>query len=413
MKFLKFASKVKLSALALAALLVVFSLPLNAFSQELPQNGNVVEGQADLDYSKPDELNVNIGSDKTIIDWNSFNIAAGHTVNYNRSSSFISLNRVTGADPSAIYGTINAPNGQIFLINPNGILFGAGSHVNAAGLIASTLDISNEDFMAGKYEFHKVSTRNAYVINQGVLSTTQPGGYICLLSGAVDNQNVVIADLGTVVLAAGEKMTLALDNNGVISVVIDEAVKDKVLGPDAQEIESAIKNSGTIQANGGKVIVNAKVLSNVFDYAINNTGVIQANNVAEHDGVIELIAQGAPIVNSGTIEAGKVDINVQSAPVINTGTIQAEEVNIKVEGADVVNEGSIAAKVNPAPLNFYQGNVLIQAQGLIQDGVVEADNTVTVEAQTITTNKEPVAEEASQALIRANLIRILAKDRDN
>jgi len=190
----------------------LFLLSFNSFSQELPQNGTVVKGVAALDYSVPDTLNVNVGSDKVITNWDSFNVGSGKTVNFNRDSSFIALTRVTGADPSSIFGTINATNGQIFLVNPNGIIFGSGSHVNAAGLVASTLDISNEDFMAGRYNFYKVDDKNGYIVNKGIIKTSKPGGYICLFSQAIDNQGVAIADLGTVALAAGEEITMSLDD---------------------------------------------------------------------------------------------------------------------------------------------------------------------------------------------------------
>jgi filamentous hemagglutinin family protein len=352
MNFFNLARLKKPSLLTLGALFVSFCFSVAAFSQELPQGGNVISGHAELDYiSQPNTLNINIASDRAIIEWQSFSIGTANTVNFNRSSSFVALNRVIGLEPSIINGNLNAPNGQIILTNPNGISFGSQSRVNVAGLIASTLDIDNADFLAGKYDFHKVSTKNAYVVNRGVLSTTHPGGYICLLSGAVDNQNVVVADLGTVVLAAGEKMTIALDNNGVISVVVDEAVKDVVLGPDGRKIESAIKNSGTLKASGGKVIINAKVLNNVFDYAINNTGIIQANNVLEHDGVIELTAQGAPVINTGTIEAGKVKIALADDAFINQGII----------------------KSNGSELLPNAGAIKISAKIILQSGLINAN----------------------------------------
>jgi len=288
----------------------LFLLSFNSFSQELPQNGTVVKGVAALDYSVPDTLNVNIGSDKVITNWDSFNVGSGKTVNFNRDSSFIdssfiALNRVTGADPSSIFGTINATNGQIFLVNPNGIIFGSGSHVNAAGLVASTLDISNEDFMAGRYNFYKVDDKNGYIVNKGIIKTSKPGGYICLFSQAIDNQGVAIADLGTVALAAGEEITMSLDDKGLISVVIAKEVQPTIFDADGNRMDSAIKNSGTLSANGGKVILTAEVLNDVFDYAINNSGVIQAAALDEHDGVIELTASGAPILlaATGRIEA--------------------------------------------------------------------------------------------------------------
>ncbi|MFA5304188.1 MAG: hypothetical protein WDL99_00790, partial [Candidatus Omnitrophota bacterium] len=380
--FKKFSKKISIYKIAFLAIFL-FSLSLNCFSQSLPEGGTVVDGSAAIINTNPNTVDINIGSDKSIIDWNSYNVAAGKTVNYNRDSSFISLNRVTGADPSSIFGTINAPNGQIFLVNPNGILFGSGSHVNAAGLVASTLDITNENFMKGNYEFFKVAGKNAYVINNGMLSTNKAGGYICLLSQAVENQGEIyaLANLGTIALAAGEKITVGLDNNSLISVVIDEAVQSEIIGPDGQRMDSAIKNSGTISANGGKIILTAKVLNEVFDYAINNSGVIQAKALNEHDGVIELAASGAPIINTATgiIEASK-EIKIVNATsnIINEGTISVSNpvsgeatIAVTADNGVLINSGSITADGTSTAVDG--GQVALLSAMLFQNGLISAN----------------------------------------
>jgi len=267
----------------------------------LPQDEQVVSGSAQFDRSTQDTLTVNTPSDKLIVEYSNFNIAQAETVNFNQpSSSSVALNRVIGFDPSAIAGALKA-NGQVFVVNPNGIMFGPNSRVDVAGLVASTLDISNEDFLAGKYNFFK-NGENAYIINQGNISIRN-GGYACLLSAGIDNQGTIQANLGTAVLASGEAITLALDDLSDISVVVDEGVKTEVFGPNNEKILNAIKNSGTISANGGKVILTAKALNKVFDYAINNTGIIEADNVINHDGVVELVAGDGHITSLGTLRA--------------------------------------------------------------------------------------------------------------
>jgi len=326
--------------------LLVLAVTLNAYAN--PEGENTVAGSATFDRSTPNTLTVNTASNNTIINYNSFSIAANETTRFNQpSANSAVLNRVVGVDPSSIYGTLSS-NGKLFLVNPNGILFGPGSQVNAPAIVASTLDIANDDFLKGNYNFFK-NGENAFVINQGRLAAS-PGGYIALLSQAVNNQGVVIADLGTVALASGEKITLALDSLAQISVVVDDAVKSEVIGPDGQKIDSAIKNSGTIQANGGKVILTAKVLNDVFDYAVNNTGLIQAKSVVNHDGVVELVASGAPIINIGKIEAGTVNVTVTNAGFINKGQIITDGSldlpnggRIVIEAATVLQQGKITA----------------------------------------------------------------------
>jgi len=143
---------IKKSDISLIVLLLSLSTITPAYC--LPQDEQVVSGTATFDRSTSDTLNVNTPSDKLIVNYSSFDIARQETVNFNQpSSSAVALNRVTeGVNPTQILGSLNA-NGRIFIINQNGVLFGQGSRVDAAALVASTLDIKNEDFLAGKYSF--------------------------------------------------------------------------------------------------------------------------------------------------------------------------------------------------------------------------------------------------------------------
>ncbi|MDD5595648.1 MAG: filamentous hemagglutinin N-terminal domain-containing protein, partial [Candidatus Omnitrophica bacterium] len=429
MRSFKKSKKISICKIAVSAIFLFLFSPI-CFSQNLPDGGTVVDGSATINYTNPTTVDINIASDKSIIDWNSYNVAAGHTVNYNRDSSFISLNRVTGVNPSEIFGTINAQNGQIFLVNPNGIIFGSGSHVNAAGLVASTLDISNEDFMKGNYEFFKVAGKNGSIVNKGIIRTTKPGGYVCLFSQAIDNQGVAIADLGTVALAAGEEITMSLDDKGLISVVVAKEVQSTILDADGNRMDSAIKNSGTLSANGGKVILTAEVLNGVFDYAINNLGVIQAAALDEHDGVIELKASGAPVINMGNITASaSIDANIANASFVNEGDIEAAKVTVTVENGNLTNKGNITAgKATLSVVNgiltnkgvisglnslssLYDGNIFINALNVVQDGIITADNKIEIIADSVTTtlDQNPSTNPGNTAIITANQVNIITK----
>ncbi|MDD4941853.1 MAG: hypothetical protein PHE65_08120, partial [Candidatus Omnitrophica bacterium] len=164
---------------------------------------------------------------------------------------------------------------------------------------------------------------------------------------------MIQAELGTVVLAAGEKITVSLEDQNAISVVVDEAVQSEVFGPDGVKMTSAVKNSGSILAEGGKVMLTAKVLNRVFDHAINNTGLVKVTSLVERDGVIELVAEGAPIVNSGTLEADRIDIKGSNADFVNTpeARIIANAVaaaspdggKIAIEATSVLQQGLISA----------------------------------------------------------------------
>ena len=169
-------SKQKLSAstafagfarLALWGLAGSFGVSSGAHAQGLPTNGVVTVGQARIS-GNASSVTINQSSQNTAINWQTFNIAQGNSVVFVQpNSKSVALNRVVGGDASAIFGTLSA-NGKVFLINPNGVLFGRTAQVNVGGLVASTLDLSDADFMAGRYKFSGSS--RAAVLNQGTIN---------------------------------------------------------------------------------------------------------------------------------------------------------------------------------------------------------------------------------------------------
>ncbi len=276
--------------------------PLEVYA--LPEGLNKFSGDADFDWSQTNELHVNQNSDKLIVEYKDFSIGLDEGVFFHQpSSTSAALNKVVGIDPSSILGHLEA-TGQIFLINPNGIVFGPGSTVDAAGIVASTLDMSYSDFIDG---IHRFTGQGSYVLNQGLI--TSPGGYVALLGASVMNTGIINAQLGSVVLASGEAMTLSLDARGLINVVID---KGTTLNPNNAHV--AVKNLGTIHANGGKVLLTAKILSGVFDKAINNEGIIEAEALIEDAGEILLLAN-KDIEVGGQLRGGKVSVITQEGHV--------------------------------------------------------------------------------------------------
>src|SRR5687768_14139446 len=172
-------------------------LPLHA----LPTGGEIAAGQAQIGTPANGSLTIQQSTNRAVINWQSFGIAANEAVRFNQpSTSSIVLNRVLGQDPSRIFGSLSA-TGQVFLLNPNGVLFAPGAQVNVGGIVASTLGLSDQDFMAGRYTFSK-STAAGSVINQGTI-TTANGGYVALLGPETRNEGSITATLGTVALAAG------------------------------------------------------------------------------------------------------------------------------------------------------------------------------------------------------------------
>src|SRR5271163_1089737 len=173
-----------------------------------PQGGSVAGGSASIVTTAPGRLDINQTSSRVIINWQGFSIAPGEITNFNQpSASAVALNRVTGGDPSIILGQLSA-NGRILLINPNGVLFGAGSRVDVAGLIATTANLSDQDFQAGRLNFALPSSApTASVVNRGTI-TVADGGLVALVAPGVANEGVIQARLGRVSLVSADRFTV-------------------------------------------------------------------------------------------------------------------------------------------------------------------------------------------------------------
>ena len=164
-------------ALGLALLGQVSSVAWAALSAPLPSGGQVVAGQAQISQ-RGQVLTVQQSSAQLITDWRSFNIGAGHSVEFLQPSrNAVALNRVLGNEVSTIQGALKA-NGQVFLLNPNGVLFTPSAQVNVGALVASTLNLDNQDFLAGRYRFEGSSSQA--IINQGSIQSAT-GGSLSLI----------------------------------------------------------------------------------------------------------------------------------------------------------------------------------------------------------------------------------------
>src|ERR671923_647866 len=250
-----------------------------------PEGGSVVGGAASIQGQGGPAVIVNQTSNSAIINWNTFNVGVKESVRFNQpSSSSVALNRVTGGlGPSEILGTLTA-NGRVFLINRDGILFGPSSVVNTAGFLATTHDIKNSDFMAGRYNFNIPGRPDASIVNQGTI-TAASGGFAALVAPGVRNSGTITANLGKIGLAAANTYTLDFYGDNLINVGVGDSiaatVKDVATG---QPISALVKNEGKLIANGGRVELTAATARKLVDAVINNTGVIEANAVGKGSG---------------------------------------------------------------------------------------------------------------------------------
>ncbi|MEX8499820.1 YDG domain-containing protein, partial [Leptothrix ochracea] len=324
----------------------------------LPSGGQVVAGQATWTTTLSPTLSpvagaanltVNQASQRAVINWNSFNIGSAASVDFVQPSpSAVALNRVVGSEPSQIFGQIRA-NGQVFLVNANGVLFAPGAQVNVHGLLASTLDTSDADFMAGTLHF---AGKAGVVRNEGHIST-DAGGYVGLLGGQLSNTGTITAQLGRVALAAGSDVTLDFAGDGLLNVVVN-----------AGAMQALVDNAGLIQADGGRVQMSAQAADTLASSAVNNTGLIQARGLQSVGGVIEL--GGDAVYQAGTLDVS----GGQGGKVVISGINVLQDGHIQAQG-NLGMGGSVAMHAVDGLLQTQQAQ--IHADGLSQGGQIVLD----------------------------------------
>src|SRR2546427_2704616 len=309
-----------------------------------PAGGTVVGGAATIQGQGGPAVTVNQSSSSAIINWNTFNIGVNESVRFNQpGAASVVLNRVTGGlGPSEILGTLTA-NGRVFVINRDGILFGPGSVVNTAGFLATTHDIKNSDFMAGRYNFNIPGRPDASIVNQGRITATS-GGFAALVAPGVRNSGTITATLGTVALVSGNGFTLDLYGDKLITLAVNDQIAANVIDvATGRPLKSLVTNEGKIRANGGRVELTAAAARTVVDSVINTSGVITANSIGRRNGMIVLSAAtgaskpaGAPaqiVKISGTLAAAGKKKGTQGGTILVTGE------NIKLASARIDASG--------------------------------------------------------------------------
>ncbi len=231
-----------------------------------PGGGQVVGGAGSITLTGS-TTTINQTTQNMAIDWQSYNINVDERVRYIQpNASSISLNRILSQSGSTIAGRIDA-NGQVILVNPNGIFFTPTSIINVGGIIASGLNIHPNDFMNGRYIFDEVLGADGTVINSGMINASL-GGNVALIGKQVKNNGLIVANLGSASLAAGKQAVLTFDRSGLLGVRVSKEILQEELG-----VDPAVINSGDIQAEGGRVLLTASTSQDVFSQAV-NTGAI-------------------------------------------------------------------------------------------------------------------------------------------
>ena len=299
--------------------------------ENLPSGMTLRSGTATI-HEKLKGLRIVQSTPKVIANWDSFNIGNGLSVEFDQPSADATmLNRVTGQNASKIMGNVSS-NGKVILINQNGVIFGANARIDVGGLVAGILNISDEDFLNERYQFYGSETGE--VVNFGTLEAKDQG-LIALLAPKIRNEGIIKAKLGSVVLAAGTKVTLSNIHSGV-TVVIDESV-----------VEALIENKSLVKSEDGTVFMGAGAAASLQKSLIKNSGEISASRVTQKGG--RILLEAGSISNSGKIDVssitdgGGIDVSADHIEILPGSILDAS--GIRQGGSIAIGGGWQGARI--------------------------------------------------------------------
>lgn len=313
-------------------LLAVASVVIGQPASANPQGGDVVAGTATITTPEPSTLQIDQSTNRAIINWDSFNIDAGETTRFALpNSDSWTLNRVVGSQsPSLIFGSLES-NGNVVIVNPDGMHFGAGSTVDVNRLIATTADITNDDFMAGRLSFGIQGNPSASIVNEGTISAADYG-VAALVAPSVRNSGIITAHLGSVGLSAGNTFTIDPYGDGLIKLAIGDEIATEVYDVATGEtVSDLVKNEGTLSADGGTVAMTAATAREAVNSVVNNTGVVEARSVGMQNGMIML---GGSTAATKPAEAPTQTVSV-SGTLDASGHDELYSLGVPVEGGDI------------------------------------------------------------------------------
>lgn len=271
---------------------VAFALDVNA----LPSGGQVTGGSASLDYSALGELHVHQNSDRAVIEWNRFDVGTNALTQFHQpGSSSVVVNRITGhGDPTQILGNLRA-NGIVMVLDRNGVIFGENARVDVGGIIASTGNVNDQAFMqGGGVTLDGINTGGA-IINHGSISVTD-AGLAAFVAPTIVNSGIIQAKLGRIQIGSGDTATLDLYGDSLLEVAVSDAA-----------MQSAIANTGALQADGGMIQITASAAQGVVNSLINIEGIVSASSATVKGGKIILGADAITVAKDAVLNASGTD----------------------------------------------------------------------------------------------------------
>jgi filamentous hemagglutinin family protein len=326
------------AAMAVAGMAVA-GLAISSAANAGPTGGTVKAGTASIAQSGT-STTITQTSNRAVIDWRSFNTTPTESVTFVQPGAQAAvLNRVTGSQATTFAGSLTA-NGQVYLVNPNGVFISNGATINAGSLFVTTANIANAEFMtdpaaaAGRYRFDQLTARagSSTIVNAGTISVAD-GGMVAFVAPGVKNTGTITARLGTIELASATHFTLDLAGDDLLRLALDDSVAASIRDSTGTALTSQVTAGGQLTADGGRVVLlSVPAAAGLVSDAINLSGVVRARSIAGNAGSIELLATGGVITIGGTadvssatagVAGGEIDVIGGNIHLTNTAVANA------------------------------------------------------------------------------------------
>jgi filamentous hemagglutinin family protein len=362
----------------------------DAAGRALPTGGQVVFGGVNFDTRTPNSLAIVQSTDKAITSWATFDIGTGYNVAIRQpNANAAMLARVRGDAPSLIAGQLSA-NGQVVLVNPNGIAIGAGAKIDTGSFVASTLDIADADFLKGNLTFRRTG-KAATVVNQGTINASKG---VALLGSGVVNEGAVSARLGRIGYGAGDLLTVDFTGDQFLSIAIPVSEAAELTDVLGRPLTALVTAGGTTRADGGQIYLSAQAARDVMLAAVKIDGELVANSVREgSNGRISLgsiaidggngrvqvggtlTATGASKLNGGAINFAGGDVNltakIDASGDGSGGVVRVRGDVISAGGSIIVNGlRGMGGRVNIEAARYAALTGTISANGIIGGNVI-------------------------------------------
>jgi filamentous hemagglutinin family protein len=305
----------------------------------LPTGGRVSAGAATISSTSGSApvMTVNQSSQRAVVDWNKFDVGQNATVKFNQPNAQAStLNKIADANPSQVFGKIQS-NGEVVLVNQAGVYFSPSASVDVGSVVATTHNISNDDYMAGKSNYDRNGSTGK-VINEGKIQAAL-GGYVAMLAPEVRNSGIIIAKMGSVVLASGERITLNFDANKRVSTITTTP----------STIAALVENKSAVKAPGGLIILSAQAMNQLAGGVIQQSGTLTASasekttaGLSKQGGRIILdggdvtVAAGSKTIANGVNGGGSVEIKASNNIIVETGAKIAANAKVAGDGGKII-----------------------------------------------------------------------------